>query len=109
MQGLHVDYPNWIKKKKATINLKNTDYKCFQYVVTVALNYEQTKWKQERVSHIQPFVNKYNRKGINHPPKINKQKIKKIIRKSLRKKSQQLLLILCILKNKNMSSLYLKN
>ena len=32
-----------LKKKKATINPKNTDDKCFQYVVTVALNYEEIK------------------------------------------------------------------
>ena len=28
-----IDSPDWIKKKKATINLKNKDDKCFQYVV----------------------------------------------------------------------------
>ena len=29
--------------KKITVNLKNTDDKCFQYASTVALNYENTK------------------------------------------------------------------
>ena len=29
------------KKKKATINSKNTDDKCFRYAATVALNYEE--------------------------------------------------------------------
>ena len=38
-EGLYIDSPDWIKKKKATINPKNTDDKCFQYAVTVALNY----------------------------------------------------------------------
>ena len=37
--GSYIDSPDWIKKKKATINPKNTDDKCFQYAVTVALNY----------------------------------------------------------------------
>ena len=32
--------PHSLKKKKATINPKNKDDKCFQYVVTVELNYE---------------------------------------------------------------------
>ena len=27
--GSYIDSPDWIKKKKATINLKNTDNKCF--------------------------------------------------------------------------------
>ena len=39
--GSCIDSPDWIKKKKATINCKNTDNKCFQYAATVALNYEK--------------------------------------------------------------------
>ena len=37
--GSYIDSPDWIKREKATINLKNKDEKCFQYAVTVALNY----------------------------------------------------------------------
>ena len=40
------------KDKKANINKKNTDDKCFQYVVTVALNYEEIESHPERVSNI---------------------------------------------------------
>ena len=68
--GLHIDSPNCIKNKKATINLNNEDGKCFQYAVTVALNYEEIKCNLERVSNIKPFINKYNWEGINHPSKI---------------------------------------
>ena len=60
-----------LDKKKATINLKHTDDKCFQYAVTVTLNYEEIKWNLERVSNIKPFINKYNWKGINYPSKID--------------------------------------
>ena len=42
-RGSYIDSPDWIKKKKATMNPKNTDDKYFQYVVTVALNYEKIK------------------------------------------------------------------
>ena len=36
--------PDWIKNKKATINLINKkDNKCFQYAITVALNHEEIK------------------------------------------------------------------
>ena len=73
--GSYIDSPDWIKKKKATINPKNTDNKCFQYVVTVALNYEEIKWNSERVSNIKLFINKYNWKGINYPSKIDDWKI----------------------------------
>ena len=35
---LYIDSPDWTKKKKTTINPKNTDDRYFQYVITVALN-----------------------------------------------------------------------
>ena len=35
--GSYTDFPKWLKNKKATINHKNNDDKCFQYAVTVAL------------------------------------------------------------------------
>ena len=37
--GLYINSPDQIKKK-ATINLKNNDDKCFQKTVRVALNHE---------------------------------------------------------------------
>ena len=37
--GSYIDSPEWLKNKKATINPQNEkDDKCFQYVLTVALN-----------------------------------------------------------------------
>ena len=62
---------DWIKKKKVTINQKNTDDKCFQYAANVALNYEEIKWNPVRVPNIKPFINKYYRKGTNYPSKID--------------------------------------
>ena len=58
--GSYIDSPDWIKKKKATINPKNIDDKWFQYAATVALNYEEIESHAERVSNIKPFINKYN-------------------------------------------------
>ena len=39
--GSYIDFPEWLKNKKATINPENNDDKCFQYVLTVALYHEQ--------------------------------------------------------------------
>ena len=39
--GSYIDSSAWIKNKKATINPNNNDNKCFQYALTVALNYEK--------------------------------------------------------------------
>ena len=45
----YIDSPKWLKNKKATINRKNSNDKCFQYALTAALNCEQIKNNLERV------------------------------------------------------------
>ena len=68
--GSYIDSPKWIKNKKATINketMKNNDDKCFQYAVTVVLNYEKIKKDPQRISKIKPFIDQYNWKDINFP------------------------------------------
>ena len=52
--------PNWLKVKKSTINPKNNDDECFQYVVTAALNLEEIKKEPQRISKIKPFIDRYN-------------------------------------------------
>ena len=59
------------KTKKATKNPNTEDDKSFQYVVTIALNYEKIQQNPEKVSNIKPFINKYNWKGINYTSKID--------------------------------------
>ena len=39
--GSYTDSPEWLKNKKATINPKNNNDKCFQCALTDALNYEK--------------------------------------------------------------------
>ena len=48
------------KQKKATINPKNKDDKCFQYTLTVALNYEKIKKDPQRISKSKPFIDQYS-------------------------------------------------
>ena len=49
----NIDSPDWIKKKKASIN------------------YEKMKWNPEKFSNIKPFINRYKWKMINYPSKID--------------------------------------
>ena len=65
--GSYIDSSKWLKNKKATMNPKNNDDKCFQYTLTVALNYEQTKNHPERISKIKLFIDQYNWKEIDFP------------------------------------------
>ena len=62
----NIDSPRWLKNKKATINPKNmNDDRCFQYALTVALNYGKIKNHPERTKNIEPFINQYNWEEIN--------------------------------------------
>ena len=72
--GSDIDSLDWIKEKKATINLKNADDKCFQYAVTVTLNHEEIKRDPQRISKIKPFINKCKWRGINYPSKTDDRK-----------------------------------
>ena len=58
--GSYIETPDWIKKKKARINVDNDDDKSFQYSVTVALNYDEKEKHHQRVNKVKPFVSKYD-------------------------------------------------
>ena len=54
--GSYIDSLKWLKNKKATINPKYNDDKCFQY-----------KKDPERISIIKLFIDKWNWKDIDFP------------------------------------------
>ena len=54
--GSYIDVPEWLKNKKATVNSKNNDDNCFQYALTVVLNYQNIKNNPERISKIKPLL-----------------------------------------------------
>ena len=63
----NIDSPNLLKNKKATINPKSNDDKCFQYALTVVLNYGKIKKDPQRISKIKVFTDKYNWKETDFP------------------------------------------
>ena len=64
----YIDSPEWIKNKKVTINPKNAkDNNCFQYAIIAALNYQNIGHHLERISKLEPFINKYNCKDTEFP------------------------------------------
>ena len=64
----YIQSPAWLIPKKCTINPQNkNDNKCFQYAVTIALNYQKTNNNPERISKIKPFINNLNWDEINFP------------------------------------------
>ena len=65
--GSYIEHAKWIKDKKSTINPKNNDYKCFQYVITVALNRNKINKHPQRVSKIKPFLDQDHWNNIDFP------------------------------------------
>ena len=60
----YIKSPEWLRNKRATINPKNKDNKCFGYSITAALNHQNIENHPERVSNIRPFIDQYNWEGI---------------------------------------------
>ena len=56
----YIKSPEWILNKRATINPKNKDNKCFQYAITAALNHQKIENHPERIPNIKPFIDQYN-------------------------------------------------
>ena len=63
----YIESPKWLKDKKCTINKKNTDNKCFQYAINLALNVTSIDKHHQRISKIKPFIDNYNWNDINFP------------------------------------------
>ena len=65
------------KKQKSNINSVNKkDSECFQYAVTVTLNFEEIKKDTQAITKIKPFINQYNWDEINFPSEKDYQKKK---------------------------------
>ena len=69
--GSYIDSRDWIKHKKATINPKSIDNKCFRDAVTAALNHRKIKNYPKRISNLQPFFDQYNWEGMEFPSHSN--------------------------------------
>ena len=65
--GSYINSPDWIKNKKATINPKNKDNKCFKYAITATLNHNEINNHPEKISKLKPFARNYNWKNIKFP------------------------------------------
>ena len=67
----YIKSPEWIANKKATINPKNEENRCFEYSIVVALHHKEIKNHPERISHIHHYVFwDYNWEGIEFPAEI---------------------------------------
>src|SRR5262249_9018542 len=55
----YIETPKYIANKKATINIKNEDNKCFKYCILYGLYSNEIKTHPERILHYKKLENKY--------------------------------------------------
>ena len=67
----HIKSSEWLVNKRAAINPKNEDKRCFQCSITAALHHKKIKNHPERISRIHHhFSYDYNWEGIEFPAGI---------------------------------------
>ena len=54
--GSYINSLSWIKHKRATINPKSKDNKCFRDSKTAALSHKKIKYNPERTSNLKSFL-----------------------------------------------------
>ena len=67
----YIESLDWIENKKAIINPKSTNDRCFQYAATAALKFDEIKADPQGASNIIPFINKYDRHELKDLSKID--------------------------------------
>lgn len=73
--GSYIPLPTYIQNKKACVNVKNNDNKCFKYAILSALH--QKNKNAERVSNYIEHMDKYNWEGISEPYIFDSHKLSK--------------------------------
>lgn len=75
----YIKLPEWILAKKATINIKNNDQKCFKYCMSCHKHKDEITHNPERISWYKNW-NDYDYKGIKFP--ISVEDIKKFCKQN---------------------------
>ncbi|CAH3197162.1 unnamed protein product [Porites evermanni] len=65
----YIDLPSWIKNKKAIVNIKNKDDKCFLWCILRYLHPRERD--EERINDLKKYEFSLNTKGITFPMKVN--------------------------------------
>ena len=67
----YIKSPEWVASKKAIINPKNVDNRCFEYSIIVALRHKEIKNHPERIQGNHHLLScDYNWQGIDFPAGI---------------------------------------
>ena len=64
----YIDLPDWIKNKKAIVNIKNNDDKCFLWCILRYLHPKESH--EEKIKDLEKYEFSLKTKGINFPMKL---------------------------------------
>ena len=68
MAASHILLPATIASRRAVINVKNADERCFAYAIMTKVLYEQNDQNPERTTKYTPEIwSKFNFEGIRYP------------------------------------------
>ena len=63
----YIDLPKTLKSKRAIINVKNNDNRCFEYAILSALHNDAVKTHKDRPTSYKKWLNQLSFKGIGFP------------------------------------------
>ena len=63
----YIPLPDWLAKKKAIINPKNLDEKCFKWSVIAGLKWEEIDSNHQCVSKLRGYENEFDWSGMSYP------------------------------------------
>ena len=64
----YIPLPDWLAKKDAIINPKNSDMECFKWAVTAAMKWRDIDNHPERISKLRRYEDDFDWTGIKFPP-----------------------------------------
>ena len=63
----YLPLPDWLAKKKAIINPKNSDLECFKWAVIAAMRWEEIDRDHQRVTKLERFEAVFDWTGVGFP------------------------------------------
>ena len=66
----YIPLPDWLTKKKAIINPRNSDTECFKWAVITAMKWEEIDRDCKRVSKLRHYENDFDWDGVKFPASL---------------------------------------
>ena len=63
----YIPLPDWLMKKKAIINPRNSDMECFKWAIIAAMKWEEVGNNPERVSKLKKYENEFGWSDLEFP------------------------------------------